>query len=303
MSDTKKPNAARSLATKLEESFVLTRSGPMLYDRSFPLDDIQISRSGDGRTVEAYAAMFDAPYEVRDQHGHYMEVINRAAFNRTLSGGADRNAMCLYNHGFTVHGTPSEMGSVPLGTPLEIKPDGRGLLTVTRYNKGPFADQVLESIRNGDIKAQSFRGRIIRSDPSGRLPRSRAGVPLPTITRHELGLTDYGPSPMAVNSGAEILAIRTVSDIAGYLAALDADDRAELLRALDLDDATPDGDPAADNEDLEDLGDEGEAGTATSVRSELGAEDPPLERHSGRLELQRAAIRAELIIKGVIRRA
>jgi HK97 family phage prohead protease len=300
--------SARSLATQLEEALTVTRSGPLTYDRSFPLDDIQIMRSGDGRTVEAYAAMFDMPYEVRDEHGHYMEVINRSAFNRTLSGGAGQRAMCLYNHGFTVHGTPSEMGSVPLGTPLEIKPDGRGLLTVTRYNKGPFADQVLESIRNGDIKAQSFRGRIVRSDPNGRLPRRRMGQALPTVTRHELGLTDYGPTPTPVNSGAEIMAVRSVADLADMLTGLDADEREELLRTLNLDDATPDGDPA-DVEDLEDLdGNESEvdeAGTATSERSEPGAEDPPAERsdarHSGRLELHRARLRAELIVRGISR--
>lgn len=307
-----KAKAKRSLSTRLEEGLMLTRSGPLLYDRSFPLDDIQISRSGDGRTVEAYAAMFDAPYEVRDQHGHYMEVIHRSAFNRTLSGGAGRNAMCLYNHGFTVHGTPSEMGSVPLGTPLEIKPDGRGLLTVTRYNKGPFADQVLESIRNGDIKAQSFRGRIVRSDPNGRPPRRRAGEPLPTITRHELGLTDYGPTPTPVNSGAEIMAVRSVSDIADLLAALDADEREELLRTLNLADATPsDEDPDADgDDDLEDPGvdidieineDDDEDDTATSDQSEPGAEDPSLKRHSGRLEVARARLRAELIMRGISR--
>jgi hypothetical protein len=204
-----------------------------------------------------------------------------------------------------VHGTPSEMGSVPLGTPLEIKPDGRGLLTVTRYNKGPFADQVLESIRNGDIKAQSFRGRIVRSDPNGRLPRRRMGQALPMVTRHELGLTDYGPTPTPVNSGAEIMAVRSVADLADMLAGLDADEREELLRTLNLDDATPDGDPAdVDTEDLEDLDEDAEgdeAGTATSERSELGAEDPSLQRHSGRLELHRARLRAELIVRGISR--
>jgi HK97 family phage prohead protease len=294
--------AKRSLSEELEEALMLTRSGPMLYDRSFPLDDIQISRSGDGRTVEAYAAMFDTPYEVRDQHGHYMEVIHRAAFNRTLSGGAGRNAMCLYNHGMSVvDGKPDSLAQVPLGLPLEIKPDGRGLLTVTRYNRGPFADSVLESIRNGDIKAQSFRGRIVRSDPMGRLPRRRPGTQLPTVTRHELGLADYGPTPIPVNFGAEIMAVRSVADLADMFAGLDADERRELLRTLDLDEATPDGDPAAEDEDLEDLGDEGEADTATSVRAELGAEDPPLTRHSGRLQLRRARLRAELTMRGISR--
>lgn len=273
-------------------------AAPLLYDRTYPLDDIQIQRSGDGRTVEAYAAMFASPYEVRDQHGHYMEVIDRAAFNRTLNG-AGKNAMCLYNHGMTVHGTPSEMGSVPLGTPLEIRADGKGLLTVTRYNRGPFADQVLEAIRNGDIRAQSFRGGIYRSDPPGKLPRQRYGSPLPTVTRFELGLTDYGPTPIPVNQGAEIVAVRSVQDLLAELQELDADEREELLRNLNLE-STPEEDP--DNEG--DVDDVDEDDPATPDDSGPGAEDPPAAaRHSGRLDIAWRAHRAELILKGVIRRA
>lgn len=267
------------------ESSVLT------YDRTFPLDDIQIQRSGDGRTVEAYAAMFDQAYEVRDQHGHYMEVIQRNAFNRTLNG-AGRNAMCLYNHGRNLEGQPDSMASIPLGTPLEIRPDGRGLLTVTRYNRGPYTDQVLESVRNGDIKAQSFRGGIYRSDPPGRIPRAGYGRALPTVTRHELGLTDYGPTPIPVNQGAEIVAVRSVQDLLEELAELDADEREELLRTLDL--STHDGDPDEFEDDCEDEDDEDVLDdSATSDGSGPGAEDPPAERsatHSGRLEAVRAAV-------------
>lgn len=280
----------------------LVRSGPLTYNRVFPLDDIQISRSGDGRTVEAYAATFDTPYEVRDQHGHYMEVIDRSAFNRTLNG-AGKNAICVYNHGMTIHGTPDGMASLPLGKPLEIKPDGKGLLTVTRYNDGPWADSVLASIRNGDIKAQSFRGQIYRSSPNGRVPKRRhLAEPLPTVTRHELGLSDYGPTPTAVNDASAIVAVRSAADIIDAIQFLDADEREELLRTLGDLDTTPEEDP--DDEDvLAEI--EEEDASATSDDSEPGAEDPPAERseagHSGRLELQRAALRAELILKGVRR--
>jgi HK97 family phage prohead protease len=265
---------------------------PQLFDRAFPLADIQISRSGDGRTVEAYAAMFGTPYEVRDQHGHYMEVIDRAAFNRTLAGGAGQSAMCLYNHGMSVvDGKPDPMAQIPIGTPLEIKPDGQGLLTVTRYNKSPYADEVLEAIRNGAIRSQSFRGRIIRSSPDRVPTRSRSGG-LPTITRHELGLTDYGPTPIPVNAGAAIMAIRSREDLLADFAALPDDDRLELLRSLgvELDGA----DTEIPQDEAPALGDD----TPTST-VELGAEDPPLTRHSGRqIDITRR-IRAAQISRGM----
>lgn len=279
---------------------------PHVYDRSFPLDDIQISRSGDGRTVEAYAAMFGTPYEVRDQHGHYLEIVDRAAFNRTLKGGG-RNAMCLYNHGFTVHGTPSEMGSVPLGTPLEIRADTRGLLTVTRYNKGPFADQVLEAIRNGDIRAQSFRGRIVRSDPSGKVPRTRPGMTLPTVTRHELGLTDYGPTPMPVNQNAEIVAVRSMQELLEDLQELDADERFELLRTFGVDlpehtdlagddDGHDEHDQAAEVD--EPVVDDAAEPPATPDGSGPGAEDPPSTALRSAQEFRRR-LRVAMLTRGM----
>jgi len=287
---------------------MMARSAAASWDRSFALDDIQIMRSGDGRTVEAYAACFDQPYEVRDQFGHYLEVIDRAAFNRTLTNGAGKTAMCLYNHGMTVHGTADALSSVPLGTPLEIKADGRGLLTVTRYNKSALADSVLEAIRNGDIRSQSFRGRIVRSSPD-RVPSVRRGGALPTIIRHELGLTDYGPTPIPVNAGAEILAVRSLVELRNDFAALDDDDRLELLRTLGLDIA-PDGD--SDDEDYEDDEasededlDEEEASvddpdddTPTSADAELGAEDPPAKALRSATDIARR-IRAEMIRRGM----
>jgi hypothetical protein len=82
----------------------------------------------------------------------------------------------------TAHGTPSERWSVPIGVPVDIRADGRGLRTVTRFNQGEATDQILDAIRNGAITGYSFRGAIKRSDPA-KVPRVRDGQPLPTVTR------------------------------------------------------------------------------------------------------------------------
>lgn len=248
--------------------------------RSFALDDIHIQRGGDGRTVEAYAAVFDTPAEIRDQHGHYMEVIDRAAFNRTLSHGIGK-VRVHFNHGYNLHG-PDALAAVPIGKPLSIDPDGRGLRTVTRFNHTALADSALEAIRAGDIGGYSFRGRIFRSTPD-RLPRRRAGDSLPTVTRTELGLSEYGPTPHPAYEAAGILAVRSADALAVELARLDGDERAELIRLLS---ATPGGVPADD--------------TTTPDGSGPGAEDPPAG-HSGRLAIRRALLRTRLIEKGVRR--
>jgi HK97 family phage prohead protease len=231
----------------------------LIYDRSFPLDGIEIlsrGKGGDGRTVEAYAAVFNTPTEIQDQHGHYNEVISPKAFARAIDRGWVKDAMVLYNHGRSVvDGRPDSLAQVPIGSPISIEADARGLRTVTRYNKSQLADAVLEAINNGDITAQSFRGPILKSNPPGAVKRTRAGEQLPTITRMELGLTDYGPTPSAYYRDAKILAVRA-KDIISGISGLDEAERAELMRLLtstrvrDLgpdDTATPDVGPGPED--------------------------------------------------------
>lgn len=227
------------------------RSDPIPYARSWVLDDIHILRSADGysdgRTVEAYAAPFGVETEITDSHGHYMEEIARSAFNRTLSHGIDRVGV-YYHHGYTLHGTPSDLGSVPIGSPVDIRADNRGLRTVTRYNRSALADSVLEAIRNGDIKGYSFRGRIFRSTPM-RVPKVSRGGKLPKIIRTELGLQEYGPTPNPAYQDAGILAMRSLFD------EFRADLRAEIAQTLspstpwdpDAEPATPDPGPGTED--------------------------------------------------------
>lgn len=249
--------------------------------RTYALDDMGIMRGGDGRTVEAYAAVFNTPAEIHDHMGHYVERIDGKAFNRQL--GLIRNDLgkvkVHYNHGFTLHGTPSDLGSVPIGKPLEIRADGRGLRTVTRYNKSDLADAVLESIRNGEITGQSFRGQIYKSNPD-KLPKVRRGADLPTVTRLELGLIEYGPTPMPAYEEAGILAVRTA------LAALDDEGRQNFLAGLTrLASATPPGDQ--------------ETPSATPTTGP-GAADQPDTGHSERIS-RHLRLKAEITFAGVLK--
>jgi HK97 family phage prohead protease len=234
------------------------------YARSWTLDDIHILRAadghGDGRTVEAYAAVFESPTEIRDAHGHYMEEIARTAFKKTLAEGIDR-VKVYYHHGMTIHGTPSGgESSVPIGTPLDIRADGRGLRTVTRYNRSALSDAVLEAIRDEQIRGYSFLGRIFKSNPS-RVPRISRGSQLPRIVRTELGLSEYGPTPTPAYASAGIIAMRTALDEFG-------DRLIDRIGRMSL--STP-GEP--DEEE-------------TTSDLEAGAVEPRVE-HSDRLQLLR----------------
>jgi phage head maturation protease len=188
-----------------------------VFFRTYELEDIRVVKraegDGSGRLVEAYAAVFNVPAEIRDAEGHYNEENDPTAFNRSIDHAARASRSpfrCIYNHGMTIHGTPAERFSIPIGTPEEVRAETRGLLTRTRYNETPLADEVLEAIISGGITAQSYSGRIIRSTPPlrpGDKYRPRGGQ-LQTVRRLELGLREYGPTPFPAFSGAEILGVR-----------------------------------------------------------------------------------------------
>lgn len=195
---------------------------PTMITRAVALDDASL-RSGrvtcescgldaTGRMVDAYAGVFNEPTEVRDDHGHYIEDIDPVAWNKRLadlsrSAAGVRGVNVYYNHALTVHGSPSEMASVPIGHPSAIRTDSRGLLTSTHYSRDPFAQRILDGVIDGNIPGQSFTGRIIRSDPD-RVPRVRRGGDLPRVRRLELGLSEYGPTPQPYYAGALTVAVR-----------------------------------------------------------------------------------------------
>lgn len=241
-------------------------------------------KPGDGRVVEAYAAVFDVEAEIRDHQGHYREVIDRGAFNRVIGHVKPQgkreywSTKVFYNHGLTLHGTPSETGSVPVARTEHIEADSTGLLTVSRYLDDPFSDKILNAIREGAITAQSFTGRIVRSNPDlrpGGRHKPSAGT-LPVVRRTELGLTEYGPTPVPAYADAEIVGVRSISELLGY--------DLNALRTLLA--ATPDIGDVVDPET-----------TGTDPHGSPAADDPPQTGHSTRPEDQyqrrlQAALRA-----------
>ena len=189
-------------------------------ERAVPLADLDVK----GRTVTAYAAAFDSPASVYDPQftpARHLESVARSAFTRALNAGAGAKAKVLFNHGKTIDGTPSERYSMPIATPVEVKADGRGLLTVSRYANTLLADEVLELIRNESITGQSFRGPVYNY-------AERGGI----VELTECGLREYGPCPFPAYADAEIVSIRSAADLMGAVEDLTPEQRAELARLL-----------------------------------------------------------------------
>lgn len=224
--------------------------------RAYPLEDYHIVRTGEGdssgRVIEAYATVFDTPTEIHDHQGDYEEEIDRAAFNKRIadlerSRSGFAAAKVFYNHGMTIHGSPSDRYSMPVAVCEGVRAENRGPVTRSRYLDTPLGNEVLEMWRSGAITAQSFTGAIIRSSPQlrrGEKYRPSNGQ-LIRVRRLELGLREYGPTPFPAYTGAELVGVR-MSPL-GTFAAEDEDED-PYNEALPLDEEAAPGEPLVTDE-------------------------------------------------------
>jgi HK97 family phage prohead protease len=198
-------------------------TGPIL--RSFAIDDLVVRSEGDGRTVEAYAAVFGQPAEIRDQYGHYYETIDRTAFDGVLKRNVKPKVM--FNHARDIYGNPSDKWSAPVAVHRTAVADGRGLRVTSWYVNTPAGDEALELVRSGAVDGFSFSGKPNRS----RTIAAARGEDLPTIVRQELSLAEYGPAVFRAYDDARVLAMRS-DQLADELAELPRDQLAELVAVL-----------------------------------------------------------------------
>jgi len=112
--------------------------------------------SGDGRTLDGYAAVFDQPTQIRSWEGNFEETIARGAFDKTLR---ERKPVMQYNHG-----RDARIGTVPIGTFDTIEADSHGLHTVGRLFDHPDVERVRQALDSGDINGMSFTFEVTRDE-------------------------------------------------------------------------------------------------------------------------------------------
>ncbi len=196
------------------------------------LGEYQIRSDGDGRTVEAYAVPFDVPAEVIDVEGHYFEEFKRGAFARQLNRGF-AGIPVLYNHGRDIYMRPSDRFAMPIGTPIEIREDGPGLFTATRFAGTELGDEVLQLVRDGALSHYSIQFARTPAGKGTKRTRNGHASGLDLVQRLDVRLIEYGPSPIPVYTTAGVTGLRA-EQIAGHIQDLDEAERAnlsELLRA------------------------------------------------------------------------
>lgn len=198
--------------------------------RAYMLDDLHIRSDGSNRVVEAYAAVFSQRAEIMDQDGHYEEELAKTSFNRTIKNRHQppkpSQFQVLFNHGADISGRASGELTIPIGVPLEVAADEKGVFTATRYIDNPLADSVFRAIKAKALRGMSFTGRFVHSM---RSRTNTTGRGLPLIVRNEVDMREYGPTVFPAYEGADILGTR----FATMLLAQPPDSRLEWLRTFE----------------------------------------------------------------------
>jgi HK97 family phage major capsid protein/HK97 family phage prohead protease len=110
--------------------------------------------SGDGRTLEGYAAVFDTPTEINSHEGRFTERIARGAFAKTIT---ERTPVLQFDHGHDVR-----TGSIPIGRFESIREDEQGLFVSARLFPNDVVEPIRQAIEGGAISGMSFRFRVVR---------------------------------------------------------------------------------------------------------------------------------------------
>ena len=174
------------------------------------------SRSGgDGRTLEGYAAVFNAPATIRDMVGEFEETIRPGAFTRSLE---KRTPVLQFEHG-----RDPRVGAVPIGRIDDIREDGTGLYVRARLFDNPVVEPVREAIAERAISGMSFRFTV---PDGGDSWSKREGVDTREI--READTAECGPVVFPAYD-------QTSVTVRSLLAQLGPDEHRALLRELAAD--------------------------------------------------------------------
>jgi HK97 family phage prohead protease len=117
-------------------------------------DEERASGESDGKTLEGYAAIFDAETPIRSWEGNFDEKIARGAFKKTLK---ERKPVMQFNHGHD-----ARFGSLPIGSYEDVREDAKGLYVRGRLFE--HAEPIREAIDQGAVSGMSFKFQVVREE-------------------------------------------------------------------------------------------------------------------------------------------
>ena len=119
--------------------------------RSVPFELVTAEATGDGLTLEGYAAVFNRKALIKDWDGEFEEQIAPGAFADSL---ARRMPVLMFEHG-----KHPLIGSMPLGVidPERTREDAKGLFISARLSDNWLIQPVRDAVRDRAVTGMSFR--------------------------------------------------------------------------------------------------------------------------------------------------
>jgi HK97 family phage prohead protease len=189
--------------------------------------------SGDGRTLEGYAAVFNTPTRIQSWEGEFDEEIASGAFRKTLK---KRKPVMQYDHG-----RDARTGTVPIGSIEELQEDEQGLFVRGRLFDNDAVEPVRQAIAGKAITGMSFRFQVAREQWFDRDGNKVKEDELPRLL-WEPG--DRGPLKRSILEVDPLFELGPVAfpaydatsvGVRSLLAQLSSDDHRVLLRELAAD--------------------------------------------------------------------
>lgn len=126
--------------------------------------------SGDGLTIDGYAAVFDTPTRIDSWEGVFDESVAFGAFARSVRAKMPKLQFD--------HGHHPLIGSLPIGTWTSMREEpGAGLHSVGRLHDNWLVEPVRDAMAEGSVDGMSFRFSVVREewrDNTGKLIRDES---------------------------------------------------------------------------------------------------------------------------------
>lgn len=110
--------------------------------------------TGDGRTLEGYAAVFEQPTIIGSYAGDFEEVVSRGAFRKTLR---ERKPVMQFDHG-----NDKRTGTIPIASIEELYEDEEGLFVRARLFNTERVEDIRQAVAARAIRGMSFKFEVLR---------------------------------------------------------------------------------------------------------------------------------------------
>ena len=171
----------------------------------------------DGQTLTGHGAVFNQWTEIDSWEGTFQERIAPGAFKKTLRESGSKVRLQFD------HGQHPLIGSIPIGSILDLREDDVGLFVQARLLDNWLIEPVRDAIREGAIDGMSFRFSVEKESWA-----EVDGVVQRTIS--EVRLMEVGPVVWPAYAGTDV-GVRSLQ-LARDLAAADDQTRREVARVL-----------------------------------------------------------------------